>query len=131
MVVRGEYNVMTQWYTGTGQWYSPTLQGGMKYSNGEIIVPQDGLYYIYMKLQFKPSTPNLPCHMAIRVLSQTLNVDYIIKDDADSVDHYFIHYTGIVRKLHQGDSVVARSGSSTCNFNFNSARTHFGVFKVG
>ena len=122
--------MMTQWYSGTGQWYSPILQGGMKYSNGEIIVPQDGLYYIYMKLQFKPSTPKSPCRMAIRVLSPAVNADYIKKDDADSVDHYFIRYTGIVRKLHQGDRVMARTYDN-CNFKFDPHITHFGVFKVG
>ena len=42
--------VITDWDAGNAH---SRLEDGMKYSNGRLIVPQDGEYYVYAQLYFR------------------------------------------------------------------------------
>ena len=70
-------SLVTQWQsTGSGQWYSPILRGGMTYSGGFITVPKDGLYYIYAQLHYNPQSGQTWCGFRIHWNNQAVDYAY-------------------------------------------------------
>ena len=118
---------ITQWYTRNGSVWSPFLQGGMKYNNGNIIVPQRGLYYVYAQLYYYHSSSSY------RYAGFFIKVNGNIRAGAhrytqDSGD-YHTHYTGRIISLKKGDHLSLYFASS-CYYYFTLSKSFFGAFKL-
>ncbi|XP_062517463.1 collagen alpha-1(IX) chain-like [Corticium candelabrum] len=94
--------VITDWYTGSGQWHSPILRSGMTYSNGYITVPKDGLYYIYAQMQLDPQSQQPWSGFYIYVNSKAIN---LVKQYYPSPTGHQLRtrYSGLLKMLRKGD----------------------------
>ena len=120
--------LVTDWYTGSGQWYSPILRGGMTYSSGYITVPKDGVYYVYAQMYVDPQSGQTWCGFYMYV-----NDSYYIqsiqhfREPSTSTTRDDLLYSGVLKMLNKGDRLSVKS-IYTCYFLMSSSRSHFGAF---
>ncbi|XP_062513694.1 lymphotoxin-alpha-like isoform X2 [Corticium candelabrum] len=121
------YGIIIQWYTASGSVWSPFLQGGMKYSNGYITVPQRGLYYVYAQLHYDHrNSSSFSAGFSIRFNGKSRTGAYRYTQDKGD---YHTHYTGRIISLNKGDR-LSLYFSVYCYCIFNSSTSFFGAFKL-
>ncbi|XP_065838801.1 uncharacterized protein [Oscarella lobularis] len=125
-VVYHEGELITDWNTRTsGLVYPSVLQGGMTYSDGYIIVPETGVYFIYFTMFGEAPGSN---HFG----SPYLNVDSLRIGYAQD---YFVlrrlrsQYLGKLWKVEKGSRLSVRAGS-TMDYYFYGEMASFGAWKV-
>ncbi|XP_062517840.1 collagen alpha-1(XXVII) chain-like [Corticium candelabrum] len=121
-------SIITDWYTGSGQWYSPILRGGMTYSNGYITVPKDGLYYIYGKIYFDPQSGQARSGFYIYLNSQYVEFTYQYHPSANGNQDY-TRYSGLLKMVSKGDRIYMKFVYTVYAYMYP-PYAQFGVFRV-
>lgn len=121
-------SLVSQWYTASGHWFSPILRGGITYSGGFLIIPKDGLYYIYAQLHYDPRTGQKECGFRINLNNQS--VDYAFAENpSPNGNQWGSSYTGLLKMLVTGDRLSVKL-TSTCYFYMYNFYAQFGTFRV-
>jgi hypothetical protein len=97
-----------QWFNGYSEEF---IDDGMNYTNGSIIVPKPGLYYIYVQVNCDPDQ-NSWCGYSIRVNGNTVTEHHVDQTSSGlDVLNGQTSESGLLRKLNAGDrlSVTARN----------------------
>lgn len=99
----------------------------MSYSDGNITVPVDGVYYVYAQVYYAPNNAdtcgimfNINDHHWFGVSGQSYT---------ENVKGFITQYTGQARKLIAGDKLVLKA-SNPCRFLFASIYNVFGAFLI-
>ena len=121
-------SLVTQWYTGSGQWYSPILRGGMTYSGGYITVPKDGLYYIYAQLHYDPRSGQTWCGLRLYLNNQAVEYAYA-ENQSPNGNQQGSSYTGLMKIVNKGDKLSLKF-YDTCYYYFAASNSQFGAFRV-
>ena len=121
-------SIITDWYTGSGQWYSPILRGGMTYSNGYITVPKDGLYYIYGKIWFDPRSGQARSGFYIYLNSQIVDFTYQYLQSPNGNQDY-TRYSGLLKMVSKGDRIYMKFTNTVYAF-MHQQYSQFGAFRV-
>lgn len=125
-------SLVTDWYTGSGQWYSPILRGGMRYNGGYITVPKQGLYYIYAKIYFDPRTGIQGKACSFYIYSNTQIIDMnqkIHQAPSTSGNQGSSRFSGLLKMMNKGDRLFLKF-YATCYYNMYSYFSQFGAFLV-
>ncbi|XP_062517806.1 uncharacterized protein LOC134193040 [Corticium candelabrum] len=120
----------TNWLTTSGSDFSPILQGGMTYENGNITVPLDGVYYVYAQVYYAPQQreSDSNCGMAIYVNNlQWIQVSG--QHFSNGVRGLNTQYNGHAKRLTAGDKLILKA-SDFCTFYFGSIYNVFGAFLI-
>ena len=121
-------SLVTQWYTGSGQWYSPILRGGMTYSGGYITVSKDGLYYIYAQLHYNPQSGQTWCGFYLYLNKRV--VDYVYaQNQSPNGNQHGSRYTGLMKIVNKGDTLSVKL-RGPCYYYFSTSYSQFGAFRV-
>ena len=120
-------SLVTQWFIGSGQWYSPILRGGMTYSGGYINVSKDGLYYIYAQLRYHPQSGQKWCGLCLYLNNQA--VDYAYTQNQSPNGNWGTSYTGLMKIVNKGDTLSVKV-DGTCDYLFHIKYSQFGAFRV-
>lgn len=96
------------------------LEGGMKYSYGCLIVPEDGAYYVYAQVYF---------HTAGRVLIQKNQKQVFTMVQHPHNVPEGPQYTGGVLHLKAGD-VISLQTANPVRIYMASVHTYFGAFLI-
>ena len=108
---------ITDWDAGNAHSH---LEGGMQYSHGRLIVPQDGEYYVYAQLYFRSSGRVLirkGHHEVITMLQHPHNVPEGPQ------------YAGGVFYLEAGDTLALQTATSVSLY-MATAHSYFGAFLI-
>lgn len=98
------------------------LEGGMNYTDGKLVVPIDGVYFIYAQFY------NLNGH------AMDVNVNNKQRLRIQSPTHPQKHgtsYTGRVFHLNAGDVITMSTGPVTIKLYMHSTHSFFGVVFMG
>ena len=120
-------SLLSQWSVGRS--YCPPLAtGGMEVSKTGIVVPFDGLYYVYAQLQLDPhSGDSSSCAYQLRVNSRIVATSHAYTNTKTGYDDY-TKYTGVTLSLQKGDHLgVYMRSSCTLDF-FHSGESFLGAF---
>ncbi|XP_062517897.1 collagen alpha-1(VIII) chain-like isoform X1 [Corticium candelabrum] len=121
-------SIITDWYTGSGKWYSPILRGGMTYSNGYITVPKDGLYYIYGKIYFDPQSGQTSSGFRIYLNNQYVDFTYQYVRSPNSYQDY-TRYSGLLKMVSKGDRIYMKFVYTVYAY-MHPHHAQFGAFRV-
>eukprot|EP00118_Oscarella_pearsei_P021688 m.245055 g.245055 ORF g.245055 m.245055 type:complete len:514 (+) comp40252_c0_seq17:766-2307(+) len=128
----GRYNsgsTLSEWHANSSNSRS-ILAGGMTLSNGGLVVPFSGNYYVYGQLQLdhQPGDSNW-CGFEIRVGRAVASASYTyMRTNTGEDDH--TKYTGMVRKLIKGDRVTIRMRNTCSLDNLHSGEAFLGAFFI-
>ena len=117
---------ITQWYATSGSLWSPFLQGGMKYSNGYITVPQHSLYYVYAQLSYQNISLCYQAGFSIQVNWNSRAWTFSYTQESAN---FHTHYMGRIISLNKGDS-LSLYVTNSCYYIFSSLSSFFGAFKL-
>ena len=120
--------LVTQWYTGSGQWHSPILRGGMTYSGGYITVSKDGLYYIYAQLHYDPRSGQTWCGLRLYLNNQLVDNAYA-ENQSPNGNQRGSRYTGLMTIVNKGDTLSVKV-AGPCYYYFYTETSQFGAFRV-
>ncbi|XP_066533397.1 tumor necrosis factor-like [Hoplias malabaricus] len=143
-------NQPLQWVNGVDQSFST---GGLKLENSEIVIPSDGLYFVYSQASFEvpcqsdeeETDSNMPLSYRIRWSSQAApskdNERYLLSGVKStcqpSSEHkqeseeptYEVIYLGAVFSLYKGDR-LSTEANHLSHLRTQSSKTFFGVFEL-
>ena len=120
--------LVTQWYTGSGQWYSPILRGGMTYSGGYITVPKDGIYYIYAQLHYDPRSIQNFCGLLLYLNDRIVDYAYA-QNQSPNGNQWGSRYTGLMKIVNKEDTLSVKV-AGPCYYCFYTETSQFGAFRV-
>eukprot|EP00118_Oscarella_pearsei_P023172 m.273826 g.273826 ORF g.273826 m.273826 type:complete len:267 (+) comp40580_c1_seq2:794-1594(+) len=106
-------------------WSPSFLEGGMTYRNGELTVPQSGIYYIYAQLWVYPTSSNSGSGFRLFVNSSPVARIY----SGSPARSQFTQYSGVLWKLQKGDTIKTVIQYMN-RYYFGSTSSYFGAWKV-
>ena len=92
----------------------------MKYSNGRLIVPQDGEYYVYAQLYFRSSGRVVICKSHYEVITMLQHPENVTEVP---------QYAGGVFYLEAGDTLALQTVTSVSLY-MATAHSYFGAFLI-
>ena len=121
-------SIITDWYTGSGQWHSPILRGGMTYSNGYITVPKAGLYYIYGQIHFDPKSGQTYSGFYIYLNNKYVDLTNQAIRSPNGYQDY-TRYSGLLKLVSKGDRIYMKFADTVYAYMY-SYFAQFGAFRV-
>ncbi|KAL6471509.1 hypothetical protein MHYP_G00201590 [Metynnis hypsauchen] len=141
-------NQRMKWVNGVDQSFSA---GGLKLENNEIVIPSDGLYFVYSQASFevpcKETESNTALSYSVRWSSPAAPSEeyprYLLmgvksvcppntdgrKQEEDERQAYDIIYLGAVFRLYKGDR-LSTEANHHAHIETQSSKTFFGVFEL-
>ncbi|KAG8004968.1 Tumor necrosis factor [Nibea albiflora] len=140
-------NTSVEWKDRVDQSYA---QGGLELVDNEIVIPRDGLYFIYSQAAFSVNCRSHSDHMVhlshtVKRLSNTYGPSYETilhsvrtacqKTDGNNPDEdgnwFSTIYMGAVFRLHRGDKLKTVMKEETLkHLEYNAGETFFGAFAL-
>ncbi|GAA6102950.1 tumor necrosis factor b (TNF superfamily, member 2) [Tachysurus ichikawai] len=133
-----------QWVSGVDQSFT---KGGLKLKNNNILIPHDGLYFVYSQASFNlicksSDEDNIPLSYSIRwsslaspskikpyLLSGVKTVCQTKTEEQRNRRIYDSIYLGAVFQLYEGDELSTEANHLN-DINEHSSKTYFGVFEL-
>ncbi|KAL7849189.1 hypothetical protein SRHO_G00208120 [Serrasalmus rhombeus] len=142
----GDKNQCMQWMNGVDQSFS---DGGLKLENNEIVIPSDGLYFVYSQASFdvpcqetesntalsysiRWSSPAAPSKEHPRYLLmgvKSVCPPSLEEEEEDERHAYDIIYLGAVFRLYKGDR-LSTEANHHAHIEKHNSKTFFGVFEL-